>query len=1149
MNNEITLTAQQKDYLSTTLRSFKTGEKEYDKGNRNEAAALLFGTYTYANKHNLLSLIPPTTLQRAYTLISIIQDTQGNFDRAIEFAKKAHPNGYGNTDIGIIYQHKAKKAHTDGNDLLEQECYKKAFDLFKGASTHDKRAEKHFEHALVTGTGWQYNVSTVTNYFVTRLKYSRSESEHTHALKELIKLASDDMRTQCIMVKAYMDGENNIPICHEKTLHYCQEFILHMAALPSLELLPIEYFIIPLSLKQLPFTNRTASILYAYYNALYVYKSNNKKIVEKLWEIRTVKAIPLRPYFLKIINGDIDKTLQRNFKKLVPNSKELRKFFDSDGFIVIPLLQQLLATFDGQTNSITNLLNYILGLYAYRIKHYSETQTYFNQCTGYNNHLPLECLTLLTYLAINNEPTLECAINSLNLIEKIFFSLNNTSRSEYHSKYAHTILSNIPFTTHQSSINALLSEKRYSQAYQLCFYLTQLQDMQCFAFEKFLLIEQAMAKESNTIRTELLINPYRMKINNILKKLTTQTGHSIFACHTLGNLYAQYSTDTIIAQLDNSISLRNFRQQSFDMLECSLKHGNLPVELVESNKLLCSDLAVSLAMQHQSLELCDKAINYGNHRAYYIKAKLLLSDPSAKKYEQEIRTLLEKHIETDDPIRSHSYDLLVQSLLAKPTQDNKKIFRYVSNAIELGHYDHAVHLSEYYLNGIKEDDGSYFLLPNQEQALHYLNLHIDKAKTSPALALMLRIYIHCSRNNKVEALKDMKTALQYDMCPEAKTRLLFYAGILTMLVDNREGVNLESLNYFQLASSELNELIKSKQKQCGEYLRIPLSCMDDEAFKKAYATTLHILETKDTSIEALQWCSIIGHFFLEATREKKCNTVDRKHALAILEYAAKNNLNEAQWELVYTDNTEVSLDQKIAYAEKVLIAIQAQNSRLIPTVQAKLTELYIERALCPCKNKVTFIEMQPTPVTLETKKTSPTPVKKNAELESHVLFNDLVKNKDSTYSKNTQFLTGVTAYYTVYKANPEKGATVFKQLVQKNMHPHAHLLLAMHYFKPENSDNEIAKNYLGNGLRKGIIEQKNKPSLFIDTLMVNTLYEIIQSIFAKHENGNVLTRHTKEILEAKKINTTAFQKIFLDLYTYDITKNPGWNTDNKPTKK
>lgn len=1139
--NLIVLNTQEKDYLSTTLRSFKIGENEYKKGKKKEAGALLFGAYTYANQHNVLSLIPPTTLQRIYTYISITQHDRGNFDKAIEFAKKAHPDGYNNTDIGIIYRHKAKKASLEGNTILEQECYKTAFDLFKTAASHNKKAKKHYEHALCNGIGCEYNPSAIADYFLTQLKHNKSQSEHNHILNKISALTKDNMRLQCFMVKAYVKGEYGLSTSHEKALHYCEQFIISLAALPSLDQLPVEYFIIPLSLKKLSFSNEKASILNTFYNFLYADKTNNEKKIEEIYAQIDTKSIRFVHLVLKLIRStdEIPHTTVTKIKKLTPNCKTIKTLCESQCFpFVLELLQQKLASCSKHSNPKTDALNWIIGLCKYYQKDYTAAHTYFVKCSSHKDDLLTQCLLFETslYFLLHDQITYETVLHDLSIVEKMkpLLTIATHYQPRPRDEHAKMILSDIFNAFHKTYIKILLAHRDYAHAYQFCYYLTQLKNTHHAAFGEFYIIETVMAQEPEKLRLELIKNAYRTKTHSVIEKLVTHKDHTTFACYTLGNLYVHHSEHNIFTKATDyppniETSTNYFKQQSLALLQCSLKHGDLPKEIAEKTQSICGTLAYDLAQSHDSLDYCNQAIAYGNPTALYVKARsLLLLSPSAQINNKEIYNLLERHIRTDDPLRYLSYNFLAEYLLAKPmrtAEDNKKIFDYLSAAINLGNYEYAFFLGEYYLDKkCKEYD--------ENKALHYFNLQIENTNTYiTGKAFAARGFIHYERNNIEKALADFKVAINYNIELESQVKISYILGILTMVTSDFNTVNNEALAYFKRAHNALSEYIKAKPNKPIEISTLCSPYMNKQAFEAAYIITSNIIKKQDPTPNAIEWCYIVGQLFQQLTKNKPLDDPYRIHAIALLRYAANNKHQNALLLLQSTDHKEISWEEKINYLQTALtIDIEQQQPGFADQINAKLIALCEDKTHLESKKahhtNLVFVQLPNNTLNNDLSLTDiPT---KYRSLPSLVQINDSDRLMDRLFQK------GLRDFAHYKDKNTELQIKTLKQLANKNNHPHASLYLAIHFAK---IDRTISEQYFKNSLITGIIQQKNKNGLFKDSVFLSFLYHIIIKELIKEPMITLL----KSTLEAKNVNVKEFEKSLLDLHSYNITKHPAWN--------
>jgi hypothetical protein len=316
------------DSLKSAHRGLEEGFNLHIQGKPQEALPLLLGGYYRVKKHDpSFASIESHTYGLICDAISKIQ-----LDRTSLF----------NPDINeaINFAHKAKPTHpsaiTEVAKILMQKGHKtEAFSLFEQERHTNLAAKKYYDNSLCYGIGCEYDPVKNLPYFLQQIKSinndhfgtEKTQTDRDDTIGYISYFADNgDMRSQCIVIKMYMNGDYSIPVSHEQALHYCVQFMLKFMALPSLEQLPLEYFIIPLTLKQLSFTNQKASLLNTVYNALYAKKSNNSKKIIDICSKLPKKS--LTPTLIKLLCTDGNDSLINldKIKAIMLSNKKFKQF-------------------------------------------------------------------------------------------------------------------------------------------------------------------------------------------------------------------------------------------------------------------------------------------------------------------------------------------------------------------------------------------------------------------------------------------------------------------------------------------------------------------------------------------------------------------------------------------------------------------------------------------------------------------------------------------------------------------------------------------------------------------------------------------------------------------------------------------------------
>lgn len=925
--------------LQVGHKSLQDGIDLYNQGKFQDARHLLLGGYYRVEKYDpqLLS-IDPKGLNLIYNAITKTQLgceklSKTHIDRAITFAHKTKKyDTFALTEVGLTLTKKATKAAEEKNYALENICNKKAFSLFEQERNSNPIAKQFYDYALCYGIGCTYNPEQALPNFLTQLKHNRHQLKTTSDLDQTITYITHfadngNMRSQCILVRAYMRGEHGLIASHQKALYYCEQFILKFATIPSLDLLPMEYFIIPITLKQLSFTDKKAGLLNAYYNILYAYKTNNyKKIADICSRLYNANVAFL---FLKLFctNGSDSLINFDKVKSLTLDNKDFKDFCDSEVFdLTLKLLELKLASLENQNNSKVDAIHYSIGLCEYYKKHYTNAHAHFIQCLSYKNDLYTQALILETS---TNENSLEIAESIIPLLK----IASQYSQPRYRDEKAKQIIADIFNYVHQKHVTRLLRNQKYTQAYRFIYCLTQLEKTCKAACSDLIKIEQYIAEESEENYIKLTQIPTRLDIYHTLETIVTQKNHDENICDTLAYL----SREQIKHTLTDDTAKKNLQKKCLSFLTCTFNHSCRSENYKNSMLSTCGNLAYDLGMSEQSIDYLEQAISFGNEQALYAKAMLLAGSPLPGNHESEIKYLLEKHTHSNDPNRIESIKELAEHYFHLPGLDNaKQTLYYLNSAEKMNNHDLNPLLADFYLKGIEEEDGTWYLQPNEKKALQLLNEHIalDNKKFS-AQSLFMRAVIYYKKNELKKAFEDLENRLQFPLSDEQTSISLWLMGIIKMLEHGNNPLTTEIVNFFRLANCQLLK-VHNLEIQAMNCL---ISHTDKRAFLAIEEKINHILSENYTDFDSIDFCFIMGKLYFASTQMAPITDKNRLIAIASLKHAAENNHFTAPLVLCYAEDEELDLCNKIYYLEKIL-QLHPHLPDLIEDIQSALNDLY-----------------------------------------------------------------------------------------------------------------------------------------------------------------------------------------------------------------
>lgn len=805
------------------------------------------------------------------------------------------------SNLGYDLIEKAYRASRTNNKTLEQQCLQHAHDLFSR------------------------DIDISVGYILEKLKnnsFTDTSGElyiKNHCIK-IMQKNTHNMLVQCALAKIFAHGEYNQPKSIDNALFYCQKFILEFAQQPSFDTFPLKHSTVSNTLSDLWEIDYKAKTLLAYYYFLYADKQKNENKMARA----TMQLLPnrTRPTILKLIQSQyvIEQSTLNKINAYTLSDSDFIELLESDGHILIPLLQQELTSLENCVDPKTDAIHRTLGLYEYHHKRFANAREHFTQCTTYRDDLYAQSLLII---APNSSP-----VNFLNDL-RTSLSLLKKKHSMSRDDQAKTMIMSKIHEVGPRYVKSLLRNFQYSYACQLTECLMQLPEMRKSACDLFLCIEKNMSqlpeKQYDNIQRSGAYNA----LYAYLQEIATSNKHKPYACQTL----AQVADERIKCPWTPKEDIIKLKKDYLDHATCTLNHKNI---LTQDQKNKCAAYALEIGICEKSVTYLDRAMEYGNVGAYFHKA-ILLNEKDQDYNAPLILELFEKHIATKDSYRHYSYELL--GVYYHKSQNHKLAIKYLEEAAKLGNCDGGHMIADYYMSGIKNDDGTWYLEPDKTKAREYLNQTIiGKSNLAYTQSLYSRILLDYSQNEYENVCEDCNTYLAcQNIADIEKTACLFVMGAVKMLDCKDRLTNIADVaSMITLCIPQLRQAREQFDSHLSqEYVDIITSLLHSKAdFVTTMSNALrYVVEHNIISDNALDFCYIMSHLCgLSRITDKETDEL----AVQTLKYTAENNHLDSQLFLQNVASDSLSAEEKIYYLEKA----KFNNPHLAANMQKRLDNAY-----------------------------------------------------------------------------------------------------------------------------------------------------------------------------------------------------------------
>lgn len=156
----------------------------------------------------------------------------------------------------------------------------------------------------------------------------------------------------------------------------------------------------------------------------------------------------------------------------------------------------------------------------------------------------------------------------------------------------------------------------------------------------------------------------------------------------------------------------------------------------------------------------------------------------------------------------------------------------------------------------------------------------------------------------------------------------------------------------------------------------------------------------------------------------------------------------------------------------------------------------------------------------------------------------LVNALESADSENEKFKAALHAFEHNEKNGPNQQIKPLKRLADlANPHPHACILVAMHFFSEPNGE-KTCQEYMRKSILSGLIKIKNSGrTLFKDAHFIKLIFQMIAHLLidgAQKERGAFLLKGLKHLLVENKVDIIEFTKLIKQTHNCDLVSHPAW---------
>lgn len=387
--------------------------------------------------------------------------------------------------MGFKFIGQAYAASKSLNTDLEQQYLNHAYDLLK--STNTKTSIDHIAEELKPAK----LVNPAVLY------------KQKNLMTLLQKLAADDnIYALSTLIKIFAKKEYHLFCPEGDMLDWCLTYTLQFAHLSPQDI-PEDYSIIHNAFSRLVKSkDDDGTILLGYLEYLHASKrKNNSKMKDAITRLLPNET---RDPILELLgHAPAKKTLTQIFNYL-PANQNLIELFDSEDFILIPLLEEKLLSLGSATNHHSDAINWILGSYKLYNNNLKDAHEHFTSCTQYKTNLKIKAFCL------KSSDSIQQFLDQLEQIVPIW-QQSNTQKSDAQSK--EVILESVE-EFHQKYMPTLA----LPHAYRMIFSMAQLPEMHSLACSELCALEEIVAQEPKKDYLAIASNKHRTQIYEMLEE-------------------------------------------------------------------------------------------------------------------------------------------------------------------------------------------------------------------------------------------------------------------------------------------------------------------------------------------------------------------------------------------------------------------------------------------------------------------------------------------------------------------------------------------------------------------------------------------------------------------------------------------------------
>jgi len=653
----------------------------------------------------------------------------------------------------------------------------------------------------------------------------------------------------------------------------------------------------------------------------------------QLQQKKTAENSPaLRPLIADLLSYTPANSTFDEIENLIPGSKKLLEFYETDGPLVLPLLLKKLESLNGEHSRLSEALHTIIGLYKYHEEDIPQAREHFTQCTRNEDNLLLQVLKLKTCIV-------EDAVRIISHIMPRLSIARKSSQPSPQDTFAINMVFDSLNSTCKKHTAMLIEEGKYAETYQLASLLLQEPETHRAGLHTLYAVEEKVVAECDGIESISL--PNRSQAYATLEQIAAQSNHNHIVCCCLGNLFHLQSLNQLTSP-ENCIRLK---KEFLKYFRCLLTHDDISQETRNNAQLSCANVAYDLGHfyrelddRRQAVSYFKQAAEYGRPEAWLTAAKILIKQSSDLANGTEIIDLLDKHAHSNATNRLESCLFLAEQFLDMNTiTDKENLLRYLTIAEDCGNYKYAFLLGLLHHNGIsietnnKNGEPLYYLRPDHDKALFYYKKHLELegnitypplwgAVHSPEYLRMITLYRIANILYRQEKMEDaynyITQAFSSPLLLEEEIGFQTLAGLIQMCATS-DSIKPKGLKHLWFLAQRLVELVSTGgiTDPITQEEFFPIILMTDRALAAAYNITSKIISTGNDSQESVDWCSTVGYLLSVSTGNKALTDKYRMHSIACLKFAADRGDLAATLRLLGSCEEECSNFEKLYYIE------------------------------------------------------------------------------------------------------------------------------------------------------------------------------------------------------------------------------------------